>query len=115
MASEHTLILNWNPQLVPLLKQMSMARTHQIKALMHDKYEHDYMGLLIILVCSSGITTACLCVPVVQLTPSLLDQSTANWSFPAADMLDQPAQSCLSIISLKTCPHAEQCCLLNSA
>ncbi|DBB16525.1 TPA: hypothetical protein ACH3X3_014790 [Trebouxia sp. C0006] len=37
IAQDHTLVLNWNPQLVPLLKQMSLAKTHQIKAVLHDK------------------------------------------------------------------------------
>jgi len=37
IAQGHTLVLNWNPQLVPLLKQMSLAKTHQIKAVLHDK------------------------------------------------------------------------------
>lgn len=38
IAQGHTLVLNWNPQLVPLLKQMSLAKTHQIKAVLHDKW-----------------------------------------------------------------------------
>lgn len=36
VAQGHTLVLNWNPQLVPLLKQMSLAKSHQIKAALHD-------------------------------------------------------------------------------
>ena len=38
IAQGHTVVLNWNPQLVPLLKQMSLAKTHQIKAVLHDQY-----------------------------------------------------------------------------
>ena len=37
VAQGHTVILNWNSQLTPLLKQMSLAKSHQIKAIMYDK------------------------------------------------------------------------------
>lgn len=38
IAQDHTVVLNWNPQLVPLLKQMALAKSHQINHVMYDKY-----------------------------------------------------------------------------
>ncbi|KAL3142871.1 hypothetical protein ABBQ38_003160 [Trebouxia sp. C0009 RCD-2024] len=37
IAQDHTVVLNWNPQLVPLLKQMALAKSHQINHVMYDK------------------------------------------------------------------------------
>lgn len=50
VAQGHTVVLNWNSQLMPLLKQMSLAKSHQIKAIMYDKpivilAERDKLGM----------------------------------------------------------------------
>ena len=37
LARDHTLVLNWNPHLVPLLRQMALSRSHCGHGSVYDK------------------------------------------------------------------------------